>query len=1076
MSQPRDNAGNIVSASFVPVCTTFEATAMRVPTRPAVAFEDQVLTFAELNQAANRLAHRLLTQGVRPGARIGILIERSVDWLVAILGIWKCGAAYVPVDPSWPDSRINKVVSDAQLTLLLVDSTNNRPDALTLHDCDRRLVSSGEEGGNDHNLAGAVRPSSSAYLIYTSGSTGDPKGVVVEHHSLSNLYAALQQAIYAELPDACRVSVNGPLVFDTSVKQLIQVAAGHTLVIVPDAARLDPERFASFLAKSRLDVLDCTPTQLRFWLDAPSMRSVRLPPNVFVGGEAIDPTLWMALLARNETTFYNLYGPTECTVDALLCRVTHERRSPSLGRPLLNTEVEILDATLSPVSGTAPGELYISGEGVARGYWRSPRLTASRFVARPGSAGVGRAFRTGDLARRLDNGEIEFLGRVDRQVKIRGVRIELDEVEAVLSRHPDVCAARVTFRASPSGLRRLVGYAVPSAAPTPTDVADFRRRMRLYLRRELPEHMVPQDIVCLYSLPVSLNGKIDDTLLPEPEADVLARRSPSTTGEQVVAGIWSDVLGRPVNDVTENFLDIGGHSLMLVQILARVRAAFGVDISVEAFFESDTIEKQAFLAEFSNARPKANENSIPRAAAASRYPLSYSQERVCFLEKLAPGNTAYIFRTIIRVEGQLNVETLETTLTELVRRHSSLRTSFCFDGDKVWQVVHPPWRPSVRVIHADRARHLEVVEALAADEFKTPFDIAAVPLVRWALVTSEGLSSLLHTEHHLVHDGWSFNVFLREFQQLYSAYSEGLPSPLPEPTLQFVDYCVWQREWMQSLEARGQLDYWISQLHGAPLLLNLPLDRPRPHAQSFRGAVKRFEVPSSIAQGLRRMCLQQNVTLFMSMLAAYFVLLHRYSGQDGICIGSGFASRRHPEAESLIGMMVNTVVLRLDITPELTLLELLQLVREVTLKAYANQEVPFEAVVEALRPPRSAAFNPLFQAAFSFHDSQLPPLTIPGGRVEVLDLIDNGSAKFDLSIIAIPRAEQSFRSGSAWWGDGITMIWEYSSDLFNGETIDRLMLHYTRILSAMARSLELGVRDLDLLTDEEQRYLQSGSE
>ena len=1057
----------------------FESQAQRVPERTAVSDARVSFTYRELNASANRLAQLLIRRGIGPEQRVGILLERSADWLCAVLGVLKSGGAYVPLDVLWPRSRIEGIARDAALAALV---SRRRSLAAAGPQLGKRiLMEEIEEGGqasSERDPAASLGPENAAYVIYTSGSTGRPKGVVVEHRSLANLGTDLRQAVYREWSrDGLRLALNGPLAFDTSVKQLIQLCRGHSLYVVPEHARLDSAALGRFLAEHRIEAIDCTPTQLQSWLSQGLFQRPEVSLKaVLVGGEAIEGQLWSRLCELREVAFYNLYGPTECTVDALTCRIDASRETPRIGTPLRGAQVRLLDRSWQPLSRGRRGELSIGGAGLARCYLNRPGLTASRFVPDESSNQPGsRLYLTGDLGRQLGGGEFEFLGRTDHQVKLRGVRIELGEIEAILRKQPDVREAAVVLQQGSTSEERLIAYVVPE-----TELPEQGRRsaiaeLRRKLRESLPEYMMPSGFVFMTQAPVTPNGKLDRAALrlPPDFEDEASYVAPRTPVEWTVAAIWCNVLGLSAVGVHDNFFELGGHSLLAGQVAARIQEALGREVPLSTLFEGETVAKVSASIEASAENGNASQlHPIRPRTRRDHHAVSFAQERICFVQRLAPSNVAYLFRTILRFMGTFNVPALERTLSEIVRRHESLRTTFLEVEGRPRQRVHPPWRVRLPLIDLTRLgeRAGGQLARMRDELFRRNFDIGQLPLIRWLLVRlGEEEHALLHVEHHLIHDGWSLNVFLYELREIYSNLVRGRPTTLDELPIQLVDFCEWQQEWVRSDEAQRQLAFWKDRLQGAAPVLELAVDRPRPATQSFQGAIERIEMPAAFAGAVRKASRRENVTLFMMMLAAYFVLLSRYSGQGDICVGSGIANRRRRETESLIGMIINSVVMRVDLGGGPTFRDLLRQVRATTLGAYANQDFPFDAVVDALRPTRDISHNPLFQVAFGFHDAPLPDLDLPGASLSVEDLLDNGSAKFDMNIVAIPRVEQRVRDHGRPDSAGVTLIWEYNTDLFDRSTIRRMYQHYVRILDAICSSPEMRIDAFTLLTAAERR-------
>lgn len=1029
----------------------FRAQARRVPDRVAVSCGDSALTYAGLERRSDALARGLTAHGIGPEQLVGVFLERSVDWLTAVLGILKSGAAYVPLDTTWPGARVEAVARDARLALLVFSEGGpHMPRDLPLLAIEAACAAPG--GGARRVHGGDAGSLALAYVIYTSGSTGGPKGVMVEHRALANLAAALRGALYAGLvPEGLRVSVNGPLAFDTSVKQLVQLAFGHSLCVVPELARRDPREFADFLAEAALDVLDCTPSLLDAWL---AEGDARLPPTLLVGGEAISPALWVRLRDQHGGA-HNLYGPTECTVDAATCPIATPRAAARIGRPIEGLRVLVVDGALDAVTAGATGEIAIAGRGLARGYHDRARATAARFVPHPRPRHPGeRLYLTGDRGRVLPDGELEFLGRADRQVKLRGLRIELGEIEAALLRHPGVRAGVVVERALAIG-PALVGYVVSDDSQASRPAA-----LRAWLRQCLPEAMVPSEIVRLDALPTTPNGKIDILALPDPvdlRAALPAHQAPRTPMERALARVWCEVLGRAAVGVHASLFDLGGHSLVAGRIAARLREALGREVPLRWLFEHDTV---ALLA----ARLEQAASPAPVLAPVTRGyrtsgPVSFAQERVLFLQTLAPDSVAYLCRSALCFDGRLDLGCLRRALQEIVQRHEILRTAFIQEDGRWRQVVGPVWELQLEPVDVPcTGPEDEAWQRFLRACSRDGFDLTRPPLARWTLARLGAQRHVLVcVAHHLVHDGWSSSVFFSELCALYAAFVRGVAADLPALPVQMVDFCEWQRAFVESDDARRQLAHWSARLSGLPASLDLPLDHARPPQARFRGAILRFDLAPDLVAALRELGRVNAATLFMVMLAGFAVLVARQTGQHDVCIGSFVANRRRREVEPLIGMILNTLPVRVRLHGLRDAGALVAHVREALLEAYANQDVPFDALVQAVRPERSAARNPLFQVAFTAHT---PPagLEVPGARLALEDFIDNGSSKFDLGVVMIPRAA------------GVSLVWEYDSDLFEPATVRGWAQAYEEILRMLAGAATLRDRLL-VATERETRVL-----
>jgi amino acid adenylation domain-containing protein len=991
---------------------------------------------------------------------------------------------------------------------------------------------------SSENPADAALADHLAFVIYTSGSTGRPKGVCCRHRGVVNLLADIERRKPLMPGDGCSVWTS-PSFDVSVYEIFSALVAGGTVQMVPEEVRANGRAFGRWLADRAIRSAYIPPfmlPEIAAWLEQhPGRSSLR---RLLVGVEPIAEQLLVGICAHVPgLQIINGYGPTEASICATLYDVdptaTHDRTTP-IGQPVWNMEVYLLDQNLRPVPAGEAGELYIGGIGLAQGYLNRPELTAERFIPNPftsahnkeqrtknkaqdgahrssngehqdqhaendaqpicnlQSAICNRLYKTGDLARYLPDGQIEFLGRIDHQVKIRGFRIELGEIEAVLGQHPAVRACVVVAREDMPGEKQLVAYIVPigdqgsgvrgqealaeprSPIPEPrTLIPDLRD----FLKQRLPDHMVPSAFVLLDALPITTNGKIDRRALPAPDlrrisGDYVAPRS---VEEQLLAGIWTAVLGLERVGVDDNFFAIGGHSLSAAQVAARASQAYQIELSMKSLFEAPTIAELArLIARTRRDQRGAYLDAIQALPREGDLPLSFSQERVWFLQQLNPAATAYHFQATLSIAGPLDVAALERSLGEIVRRHEIFRTTFPASRGRPVQLVHAaqPVHLPVIDLQATPDRVTAMQEQIDA-ELRAPFDLTRLPLVRWTLLRlSLHEHVLIHVEHHLLHDGWSFNLFLRELLETYQAFCAGRPSPLPEPPIQFVDFAVWQRRWMQSETAATQRAYWTRQLAGSPPVLDLPADHPRPPLQSFRGAAARIELPIELCESLRALSRAEGVTLFMTLLSAFLTLLQRYTQQEDLCVGSGVANRRRGETEGLIGMIVNTVALRTDVSGNPTFRELLGRVREVALAAYAHEDLPFGSVIESLHPDRDLSHMPLYQVMFSAHDSPLPRLELPGLSVDLLEGISNGSAKCDLNVVVIPRAEQHVGQGKS-DPAGITMVWEYSTDLFEPDTIARMIENYQTLLGSIVADPARRLAELPILSASQRQQLLS---
>ena len=1043
----------------------FEAQAAARPHAVALGWGDQYASFGALNHHAERLAGRLRTRGVGPEVVVGVWAERSLAMVAAVLAVLKAGGAYLPLDPSHPRQRLVRMVEDTKATILLAASgaaeelaTTGLRRLSTAHDSahDTEYGTEYDTEYDKFTCAGrgvpasprrSVGPDNLAYVIYTSGSTGRPNGVMVRHRSVVNLLHALAGAVGTGRR-YLGVGLNAPLAFDASVKQMFQLALGHTLHLVPEEIRQDGEAMLAFATDRRLDVLDATPSQLRLLSTAGLLQAERKSPRCWlVGGEPVGEDLWQRLAAAPRVVFYNVYGPTECTVDTTLWRISQcVAGPPTLGRGIANCSVVLLDPGLRPVPLGVVGELAIGGVGLARGYLYQPQRTAERFVpdahGGTGSPSTGaRLYRSGDLARWRPDGTLEFRGRRDHQIKLRGFRIELGEIEMALSQHPAVGEAVVALRQMGTGDSSLVAYVVPRHG------LEFdhssRQSLRQDLRETLPGYMIPRSFEVLAELPLGATGKVDRRQLPAPRggreaaAGFVAPRNPA---EEILAGIWSTLLGVEDIGVEDNFFELGGHSLLATQLVSRVREHFGVDLPLRRVFESPTVAE--LVGQFS-AGGKLPQGLTP-VSRGQRLPLSFAQQRLWFLQQLAPENPFYNMFGAFDLRGELDMVAWHGAINTILGRHEALRTVFQTTAGRAHQVVLPhypraPLRIDLRTLPtASRSR---AREWLLAHERQRPFDLAAGleggGLVRICLAwLEERRHLLLLTVHHIVADGWSTGVFFEELTTAYNAILEGTAPALPELPIQYVDFALWQRSWFQGAVLEDQLRYWRGRLEPTPAPLELPLDRPRPEVERYRGGAWDFLLQADLVAALRAFGHRGGATLSMVLMAAFKTLLHRISGQREIAVGTAVANRTRRELEHLIGFFVNTLVLRTDLAGDPSFEGLLAREREVALGAYAHQDLPFERLVDELGVARDLSRNPLCQVMFGFQNFPASQQSMRGLSLEPLGVaaLDTGAAKFDL-ILFLAEQEGCLQG-----------VLEYNSDLFDPTTIRRLARHLQNLL------------------------------
>ncbi|MEA2691113.1 MAG: hypothetical protein QOJ16_500, partial [Acidobacteriota bacterium] len=1053
------------------------------PEAAAVTCRGETLSYGELEARSERLAGRLRRLGVGPEVRVAVCLGVSLARVVAALGVVRAGGAYVLLDPAYPAERLAFILADARAPVVLTEralagALPPSAAAVVCLDEEADEDASGAQGvEGEPSAAPALGPESLAYVIYTSGSTGQPKGVEVPHGGLANL-VRWQCDEHGVTPDDRATLVASPG-FDASVWELWpSLTRGASLHFVDEETRLSPAAILRFWAEHAVTLAFLpTPLAEAVLAEEKTAGAASLPRFLFVGGDRLHhgPAAGSPLRLRD------LYGPSEYSVVTTMAEVPAGSAGASIGRPIANTRLLVMGARgeLAPIG--VPGELWIAGAGLARGYAGRPELTAERFVPAPlpaaGRSGA-RAYRTGDLVRRLPNGELDFLGRLDFQVKIRGFRIELGEIEAALIAHPGVAQATVLVREERPGGKRLVACVVagPGAGPAGLDVGE----LRAFLAGRLPEYMLPA-VVQLDALPLSPNGKVDRKALaalsqfaPSPEGEAFLPRNPV---EAAVAAVWAEILGRAgdsVIGIDDNFFELGGHSLLATQVVSRLRETLGVELPVRTVFEAPTIATLA--ARIEAAREAIGETAnagdagqaIPRRQETADLPLSFAQERLWFIDQLEPGGAAYNLPGALRLRGGLDLRAFAATLAEVVRRHEALRTVFpVAKGGTPLQVVLPALPPALPLVDLTALLDATRTEAdrLLLAEARRPFDLAAGPLLRLTLLrTAEDEHLALVTLHHIVADGWSMGVLIRELTAIYAAQvanisKTGAPAPLPELPIQYGDFAVWQRRQLSGLALSGLLDWWRERLAGAPAVLELPADRPRPRTQSFSGAHEPLVLPASLGAAVQALGQRSGTTLFMTLLAAFQALLSRYTGQEDVPVGSPIAGRTRRELEGLIGFFVNTLVLRGDLSGRPSFADLLSRVRETTLGAYGHQELPFERLVLALRPERHLDHAPLFQVLFVVQNAPPGVLHLPGVEVEPV-AVESGVAKFDLTL--------AFREGESGALHGTI---EYSRDLFDRGTAIRFGAHFAALLTAAVADPSRPIAGLPLLAAPELHHL-----
>jgi amino acid adenylation domain-containing protein/non-ribosomal peptide synthase protein (TIGR01720 family) len=1019
----------------------FVQQAEKTPDKTAIIFENDYLTYEQVNKLSNQLANYLIELGIQPETRIGICCDRSPEMIIALLGVLKAGGAYVPLDPAYPQERLEFILEDAQISILLTQSKilNLLPNNIqcicidTMHNVETLHVTSLQQ----HHI---IDSNQIAYLIYTSGSTGTPKGVQILHRGLTNFLISMAQA--PGITNNDKLLAVTTLAFDIAALEIfLPLIVGATLVLAPREVTIDGVLLANTIAQHQITIMQATPATWRLLFATGWNGKTDL--KVLCGGEALDNGLAQQLLATS-TQVWNLYGPTETTIWSAAKKL--EVNQPvTIGHPIANTQFYVLDEHLQQVPVGVPGELYIGGFGVARGYWQRPDLTAEKFIPTPNSSLLTPNFiyKTGDRVRYLPNGDLEYLGRLDNQVKIRGFRIELGEIESLLQQHPEIAQAVVIVREDEPGEKRLVAY-VQLGTTLPSDYKAF-------LATKLPAYMIPTAFVVLEEFPLTPNGKINRKALPAPDTSSLNinEKLTLTPTEELLANIWAPILAVESISAEDNFFELGGHSLLATRVISKIRQVFSIDLPLRYLFETPK------LCDLAQVIVRMQQGQITSTAIVpiertENLPLSFAQQRFWILTQLEPNSSSYNIPLAVQIQGNINLEILQRSFQEIVQRQEILRTGFYGQDGQASLKIADNITVNIPVIDLQAlTKPQQQIEELARSLAQQPFNLEEIPLLRVQLIRVENTNCILLLQlHHIIADAWSMGLLIRDTAAIYQRLIKK-EAPLPKLPIQYVDFAHWQRQHLP-LELTQHLEYWRQQLADAPALLELPTDYPRPAVQSFKGAIYRFDLSAELTQKLKQLSRANNSTLFMTLLAAWNVLLHRYTNSDDIVVGSPIANRQNTETEALIGCFANTLALRTNLSNNPTFETLLQQVRTTALGAYAHQDLPFEQLVEALQPTRAVSHTPIFQVMLVLQNVPLPELDVEGIKWQVIDT-DSGTSKFDITWVVSESP------------DGLNCKFEYSTDLFVEATIKRLAENLETLLQGIVENPQQNIGQLPIL-------------
>lgn len=1048
----------------------FESQVSLTPDNPAVTFEGDTLSFTELKEDSNRLANYLIAKGVGAEDFVGLYLNRSIEMVTCILGILKAGAAYVPIDPNYPEERVNYILQDAHVKYLITKEELLRNKILPAEsavclDSDKNEISAC--GTKDPVVK--LSPDNAAYVIYTSGSTGKPKGVVVTHQGTCNLLENMKHdwAISSQ----SRIMQFASIGFDSSVPEIfLALTSGAELFIAPQDTVTSAEKITEFLAANRITFVTFPPSLLTLI----SKENISPQLTIISAGEACP---WEAAQRWSECNkFFNAYGPTEVTVGCCWNEYKNAADKDStatfpIGKPFQNVNIYILDRYLRPVPAGISGEIYVSGPGLARGYLNRPDLTSERFIPDPFSQEAGkRMYKTGDMAKYLSDGNIEYAGRNDSQVKIRGFRIEPLEIESVLMGRSEIKNAAVLVKERKSGEKYLAAYLI-----TPNGINPGKTELRKYLSTKLPDYMIPAEYNFVETFPLTANGKIDRKALLKISAVngfTEESRKPLTQLEELLGIIWEEVLEISDVDIHSNFFEIGGHSLKATRVISRIRKALGVNVTLSELFNNPTIYLLAKAIQrnsdsgLKNSKEELIEKSAKRNSDIKKFELSFAQQRLWFIEQMSPDDSIFNIPLALRFRGEINLEALRRSLTEVVRRQESLRTVFITENGQPFQIIKELENAALENIDLSFMEKTEAeteLQRIASSELQKRFNISnEFPFRFFVVKISKNENVLLIIMHHIITDGWSMSIFIQELIHYYKAVTKIEISPLPELPIQYADFAEWQRRWFAGDVASEQLEYWENELAGIEPLIGLPTDFPRPQVQTFNGAAEKFIINKDLECRLRVFCLQESVTPYIALLSAFQILLARLSDTTDIVVGSPVANRTKHETERLIGFFVNTIVMRNTFHDNQCFQEVIKTNRAKVLLDFSHQDLPFEQLVQKLQPERSLSYAPVFQVAFVFQNFASSKYELPGLSASLVE-IESSRTEYDITL----TISEDF-SGE------LTAYWEYNTDLFKKKTALRMIEQFSTLLENLLENPTKSIWDIPILTPEEYRRIVKG--
>ncbi len=1044
-----------------PIHKIISEVAEKKPDNIALIFNDQKITYVQLENKSNQLANYLIKKGVSVDSLVGILIDRSFEMLYGLLAILKAGGAYLPIKPNNPFERIKYKITDSKTKIVLTDSSNKHK----LKDLDIKILVLDEienllRTESDKKPEVNINIENTMYCIYTSGSTGNPKGTLVPHKGVLNRLLWMKENYKISTEDV--LIQKTPFAFDVSVWELfLALMSGARLVIAKPEGHKDSNYIKKLIKKEKVTTIHFVPAMLNIFLEEESLaEDCGSLKRVICSGEALSYELQNKFFKKIPLTeLHNLYGPTEASIDVSYweCKKQSKSKKVPIGRPIWNTQLYVLDKNLNPMPIGIPGELYIGGVSLARGYLNREDLTAEKFIPdfinnNPGS----RMYKTGDLVQVLEDGSIEYLNRIDNQVKIRGLRIELGEIETKLLESNNIKEAVVGVKEITKNDKTIVAYIVP-VNKNKCNLAEFKK----YLKERLPEYMIPNNFIVLDKIPVNPNGKVDRKKLASLKFQLNNNKSKvlknNTPSEELLVSLCKEVLDLENVNLDDNFFDIGGHSLKAAQLVARVRSAFKVELPIKEVFETSTISELAYLIDKIKKQEdgfeipplvKRNEDETPQ--------LSFSQKRLWFLDQLEPLKDTYNISAAIKLIGKLNYNALEKSLNTIVSRHEVLRTTFYSEDGKPYVKIHQHKNVELNIIDLSKSNDVEKESKKIVEQTsRTIFNLENGPLYKVLLIKLNNLEHVfVVVMHHIISDGWSIGIMVNELSEHYRSYLSDEEIKIYKLEIQYSDYASWMNNWLKDDVLDRKIKYWKEKLEGIPEVLELPLDHMRPPIQTFNGASINFSVEKNIVEKLSAVNKKEGLTNFMSLLTVFQILLSKYSRQDDIVIGSPIANRTHSKVENLIGFFVNTLIIRSQLNINNTIIDTLKQTRAITLEAFNNSDVPFEYIVDAVQPERSMSHSPLFQVAFVYQNNTDDFLKLKGLEIENYQF-ENTTAKYDITLYVKENK------------DKLLFTFEYNTDLFKKETINRLSNHFVKILEQVVSTPKMKLSNISLLLGNE---------